>query len=676
MLDKEFELKKEHLGKEIKCLDKGYVRLVDFMGSDAAIVQAARTSTGQGTKTPKEDRDLLRYLVRHQHSSPLEMVEFKFHVKLPIFVARQNIRHRTACLSGDVELWFDAPKSFTKKNMYDKFRPYVYKMTLEDFFRKWTINRKKEGKGQNQYSLDKMFLRSVNEETQEIYHTHIKDIWQSGEKDVFELELEGGYKIKTSKDHLFFTDGGWKKLEDFVQIKGTEIKFWNNEISIMTNGIPVHQNKDWLYDQYWIKRNKIKTIAQSANVSYHTIRKWLKKFGIQESANAKKRKRSPSHLGESSWNKGKKYTLNLTEEQHNNRSKKAKKRARCGKESNFWKGGVTNKRQNIGRWTTEQLPRLLKKYNFKCAISGKKGDLVAHHIDPVFNNLEKSCEFDNLILLHRSVHQIIHGKNLEFVLKQWIENNKDLSSFLKKNVQKLKAPLHKYNFADRKMYLATKKTKIVSVKYVGKEMTYDVEVDGPYHNFIANGVTVHNSVNEFSARYSHMPEECFVPSSDRMKKQGKFNKQGSEQEVVQGSDEIIKILEKEQKEIFLNYNSLIDQEVAREIARINLPVSTYTNWYWKMDLRNLFHMLKLRMDEHAQEEIQVYARAMYELIKPIVPVACEAFEDYIFQAKTLSRQEVAAVKSLLEKKELIQALKDAGLDKRERKEFFNKLGDL
>ena len=80
----------------IKCLDKGFVRLVDSMGGDDAIVQSARVSYGKGTSKVSQDRGLIRYLMRHRHSTPFEMNEIKFHVKLPIFVARQWIRHRTA----------------------------------------------------------------------------------------------------------------------------------------------------------------------------------------------------------------------------------------------------------------------------------------------------------------------------------------------------------------------------------------------------------------------------------------------------------------------------------------------------------------------------------------------------------------------------------------------------
>jgi len=84
------------VGSELKVLDHGFVRVVDYMGSDSAIVQAARVSYGKGTKKSSEDRGLIRYLMRHRHSTPFEMCEIKFHVKLPIFVARQWVRHRTA----------------------------------------------------------------------------------------------------------------------------------------------------------------------------------------------------------------------------------------------------------------------------------------------------------------------------------------------------------------------------------------------------------------------------------------------------------------------------------------------------------------------------------------------------------------------------------------------------
>lgn len=96
----------------LSVLDHGFVRLVDVMGDDAAIVQAARASYGNGTKTQREDRDLIRYLLRHRHTSPFEMVEIKLHVKLPIFVERQWIRHRTASVNEVSGRYSELPEEF------------------------------------------------------------------------------------------------------------------------------------------------------------------------------------------------------------------------------------------------------------------------------------------------------------------------------------------------------------------------------------------------------------------------------------------------------------------------------------------------------------------------------------------------------------------------------------
>ena len=98
-IDEQIRSIKEPYLNSIKCLDKGFCSLVDWMGSDSRIVQSARVSYGDGTKTIREDKGLIDYLVRNQHTSPLEQVQFTFHEKLPIFVARQEVRHRTAKLN-------------------------------------------------------------------------------------------------------------------------------------------------------------------------------------------------------------------------------------------------------------------------------------------------------------------------------------------------------------------------------------------------------------------------------------------------------------------------------------------------------------------------------------------------------------------------------------------------
>lgn len=146
------------------------------------------------------------------------------------------------------------------------------------------------------------------------------------------------------------------------------------------------------------------------------------------------------------------------------------------------------------------------------------------------------------------------------------------------------------------------------------------------------------SINEISARYSVIPSDFFVPE---YRKQSKTNKQGSG-EPLEVDDLAVKV-EQSCCDAFEMYNDLLDEGCARELARCHLPQSTYTEFYWKINLHNLFHFLKLRMDLHAQKEIQDYATHVYELIKPIVPMACEAFEDFRLGGMNLTRLEVASL---------------------------------
>jgi thymidylate synthase (FAD) len=153
------------------------------------------------------------------------------------------------------------------------------------------------------------------------------------------------------------------------------------------------------------------------------------------------------------------------------------------------------------------------------------------------------------------------------------------------------------------------------------------------------------NVNEYSARYSIMPDRFYRPDIENVRKQSKSNRQGGDGPIDAGTaEEFLRLLEGAEAN-YAKYLDLTERGVARELARAVLPVSVYTEWYWKCDLHNIFHFLSLRMDPHAQIEIQDYAKAMYELIKPIVPVACEAFEDYRLNAMHLTGLEIDAIRT-------------------------------
>jgi thymidylate synthase (FAD) len=152
--------------------------------------------------------------------------------------------------------------------------------------------------------------------------------------------------------------------------------------------------------------------------------------------------------------------------------------------------------------------------------------------------------------------------------------------------------------------------------------------------------------NEISARYTQLPEEFFIPETSSITEQSKDNKQMRSSELNDNAEYIQATLEETCKNSFDAYQEMIDLGCPRELARAVLPVGTYSRMFATVNLHNLFHFLKLRLHAHAQPEIQVYARAMLELIKPIVPILVEAFEDYILNAVTFSGKEMQFIRDV------------------------------
>jgi len=153
------------------------------------------------------------------------------------------------------------------------------------------------------------------------------------------------------------------------------------------------------------------------------------------------------------------------------------------------------------------------------------------------------------------------------------------------------------------------------------------------------------NVNEYSGRYSVMPDRFYRPRPDQVCAQSKANRQGRGEPVDIGTAEQFLVYLEQAEAVYGEYERLLDQGVSRELARIALPLSVYTEWYWKCDLHNIFHFLGLRLHPDAQAEIRLYAAAMYALIQPIAPLACEAFDDYHLHAMHLSRLEIEALRS-------------------------------
>ena len=156
-------------------------------------------------------------------------------------------------------------------------------------------------------------------------------------------------------------------------------------------------------------------------------------------------------------------------------------------------------------------------------------------------------------------------------------------------------------------------------------------------------------LNEISGRYSVMKDEFYLPADAAIAPQSADNKQGRDGEPFPDDvrEEIREELAAKQRGAYEGYEQLLERNVARELARINLPLSTYTEWYWQIDLHNLFHFLKLRLDPHAQHEIRVYGEVMFDIARRVCPIATAAFDEHVRGAVRFSKTEFEALQRLI-----------------------------
>jgi thymidylate synthase (FAD) len=178
------------------------------------------------------------------------------------------------------------------------------------------------------------------------------------------------------------------------------------------------------------------------------------------------------------------------------------------------------------------------------------------------------------------------------------------------------------------------------------------------------------SVNEYSARYSIMDKDYYIPDAANLAAQSTTNRQGRGDILDEATaTHVLALLRHDAEQTYGHYEEMLDDDIglARELARMNLTLNTYTQWYWKTDLHNLFNFLRLRADAHAQYEIRVYAEAMLKTAEAWVPLSTAAFRDYRLGAVTLSAKMVDIVQRKLKGEAIEQAT--SGLSKREWEEL-------
>jgi len=167
---------------------------------------------------------------------------------------------------------------------------------------------------------------------------------------------------------------------------------------------------------------------------------------------------------------------------------------------------------------------------------------------------------------------------------------------------------------------------VVAIQYVGLRPTYDLSIEGPWHNFVANGIVVHNSFNEFSMRYAKATDDFYVPEPEDVRTQvgkpGNYTFEPVDEELA---DETRRELESLYEQAYATYARLVEKGVARELARSVMPVGAYTQFYWTVNARSLMNFISLRNAETAQREIRRYAAACEQFLEQKMPVTYAAF---------------------------------------------------
>jgi len=352
--------------EKISVLGKGYVRLRDVMGDDRTIANAARVSFDRRTEELSDrDERLIAFLAREGHDSPFRHASLQFEVYAPLMIARQWWKYAVgsdhvmdawneSCLPADEKIkgWYG--KEFTVGQLYD---------------------RKLNG-GTMPY------IRSVNKEG-EIVKGKVVDVWETGVSDVYEVESELGFKIRTTDNHRYLTADGYKQLKDLKA--GDEV---------MMNGAPAYKNKEWLKLHYVDMGMAQKEIAEKVGCSHHTIRKWVRFHSLQQDQVKRMLKHNEKH---GVFGKG------LTNETSEIIAKRSKKMSEASK-------GVPRPRKlsnpiklNTGHW---QARKLVSKDKCVYCEETNKCKLEIHHIDGnPLNNHD-----DNLEVLCIKHHNMLHGK--------------------------------------------------------------------------------------------------------------------------------------------------------------------------------------------------------------------------------------------------------------------------
>ncbi|HZY65078.1 MAG TPA: FAD-dependent thymidylate synthase [Rubrobacteraceae bacterium] len=590
------------------------------------------------------------------HGSVLEHASFSFLLYgISRSVTHELVRHRAGagfCLTGDTMVYSDHFCNGQREGVKKRSMAHLYEMT-------------KTPHGRSRLKL--LRPRSLDETTGTFTRGKVREVTCSGVKPVFRVELEDGKTITCSRDHRFLTADGWKPLHQIAG--GLELSPGGFAVhgaldtEIMVNGVIAYRDQDWLKEQYiernlsitevaglagvstatvkkWLRKHGLRkdsgvrtrwtfandgklyadkdwlekqyivegldqaSIAQLAGVSQHTIRSWVRKHGLQKPMGS-------WTIGRTPWNKGRRYRAGWN---HTPEIRRRLSEHKKGARNPQWRGGITRRAVTIRRGVNELRPQVLEREGYRCRLCGAHpGQLEMHHIIPVWAKPELVLDLENIATVCRPCHLAIGGREMEYAERFGVTPDE---ADITKAPPRAKAPL-----------FIPRARRIKSVAYAGEQMTYDLEMEGPNHNFIANGIVTHNS--QISQRYVSGAVLRFVERPEYQEDEDlhrifeeRADRAAAEYEAM--AEELLEKQEGGAAMLSADYKTDARKKV-QQTARSLLPNETEAPMVFTGNVRALRHIIEMRADAHAESEIRTLALRLFLCLHRADPIL---FGDY------------------------------------------------
>jgi thymidylate synthase ThyX len=541
---------------------------------------------------PGGNKAYIDHILEVGHGSVLEHAVWNFiFTGISRSCTHELIRHRAGfgyCLTGDTLVYSDHFCNGIREGVKKRSLKQLYEMT-------------KHHHGRSRLKL--LRPRCLDEASGTFTMGTVAQVAFSGVKPVFRVELEDGKSITCSRDHRFLTPSGWAPLHQItcgldISPKGLAI-YSSLETPIATNGIPAYKDRDWLRHQYIEKCLPQEEIGRLAGVSPHTIRAWIRKHQLQKPMGSWSKGQPP-------WKKGKQYKGGW---KHSFEAKQLLAEKKRGPNNPQWKGGITPFGVQIRRGIKNLSPEVLQRYNYTCQLCKNRGGfLVMHHVLPIWARPDLALEPGNLVPLCEPCHLQVNQHELDFA-------------------EQFGAPVEAVNAIDPSQIPRAHRTlvprfqKIHSVTYAGEQETYDLEMAGPHHNFVANGIVTHNS--QLSQRYVDESIAEYV-EPDSIADDPELHQLWLEA-IGNVHEAYMKLTEKLQEKFKGEADRTLRRKLARQAARSVLPNATETKIFVTANARALRHFIELRGSQHAETEIRKLALGVLKIMQQEAP---NLFNDY------------------------------------------------